>query len=467
MKKKKVLKTHIYSFRFIARIFVLNIPTLLVLSFLLIQGEMSFLSALVVSVFATGVVSIVTLFVFKEFENLAAYLKNLAQGGDPEVPRIRRGLFSPFRLLDSFLIIKNLWSEQTLSDASILENLPNPLLMIRPDGKVVWANQIGRDFFGEALIGQTLASFFNDTLFSKTVTDVLEDRTTAEWFELTYGDDAVPYTFQVRIHRLPAKTKDGATAVIVMHDITPFKLFKQQQSDFFANASHELKTPLSILSGVIETLQGPAKNDAVARDKFLTMMSEQTTRMTHLVKDLLLLSKLQMTPEKSVTDIILIPDLLKTIVADLKIKADTHHKTLCLDIVHDLPRFIGNQQELRQAFQNLIDNALKYGAETSCVTVRAELANGFPKKTNKTGITASQTIAISVHNVGNPIPPKKIHRLFERFYRIDSLKNRQIEGTGLGLGIVQQIILKHDGMIDIKSSAEKGTTFTVYLPLEF
>lgn len=467
MKKKKVLKTHIYSFRFIARIFVLNIPTLLVLSFLLFQGEMSFVSTLIVSVVATGAVSVVTLFVFKEFDNFAIYLRNLAQGGDPEIPRIRRGLFSPFRLLDSFLVIKNLWSEQTLSDASILENLPTPLLMIRSDGKIVYTNQIGRDFFSDSVIGKTVSDFFKDNLFSKSVSQVLDGQTSTEWFELTHTDDTTSYTFQVHIERLPAKTKTGATAVIVMHDITAFKLFKQQQSDFFANASHELKTPLSIISGFIETLQGPAKDDPIAREKFLTMMAEQTNRMTHLVKDLLMLSKLQITKEQNVSDIVLIPDLLKTIIEDLQIKAETHQKKLILNIIHDLPRFIGNKQELRQAFQNLIDNALKYGQEKSIVTIQAELANGFPKKTSRSNGVTVQTIAVSVHNTGNPIPPKKIHRLFERFYRINSLKNKTVEGTGLGLGIVQQIVLKHDGMIDIKSSTEKGTTFTVYLPIEF
>lgn len=466
MKKKKVLKTHIYSFRFLARIFVLNIPTLFVLSLLLLKKEISFITAAVIFILAAGLVSIITAFVFRELERFITYLRSLALGFEPEEPRFKRGLFSPKRLADSFLTIKNLWSNQALSDASILENLPDPLLMLDHSGTIVFANQMSLDVFGNSILGSSIISVFDEPVLEQAVTQVLEEHSLSEWFELTIEEEEL-YTFQVRIERLPAEAKNKAIAVVVMHDITQLELFKRQQSDFFANASHELKTPLSVISGLIETLQGPAKNDKVAREKFLAMMAQQTNRMTQLVKDLLVLSKLQKPPEKTQSSVILMNDFLKSLTEDFKVKAQTCQKDIKLVLKHDLPRFIGNRNELYQVFQNLIDNALKYGAPHSSVTIIAQLSNGFPKKSDRHMPDRHQTISISVHNVGNPISPRNIHRLFERFYRVDSLKNKLIEGTGLGLGIAQEIVRRHDGMIDISSSEENGTTFTVYLPLEF
>lgn len=451
--------------RFFARIFVLNIPSLLILSVLAVLKEITWWQG--VSYF--GLVFILTgiliTFVFKDLENFISYLKSLAQGADVELPRFHRGIFGSVRLADAFVSVKNLWSNQTLSDASILERLPTPLLMINQHSQIVFANMIAKDFFGDTILHKSITDIFNNDNFSNALKQIVSHETQTQWFEFDYQDDA-PYTFAVRIERLPAEAKNNAIAVIVMHDITAFKLFKQQQSDFFANASHELKTPLSILSGLIETLQGPAKDDEAAKEKFLKMMAEQTDRMTNLVQDLLSLSRLQMMDKTQQNDIILIPDLLKGVVESLTIRADAHKKTLKLNLLHDLPRIIGNRAELHQAVQNLIDNAIKYGEDNSVITIKAGLNNGFPKKSDRYFDDVRQVIAISVHNTGNPISSQNRQRIFERFYRLNTLKSHRAEGTGLGLGIVQQIVQKHDGFIDVASSANAGTTFTIYLPVD-
>lgn len=472
--KKEIHKTSLWDIirkipaspRFIARIFVLNIPTALVLGVLIFLNEVSYAKAAILFAIIFVITAIITAFVFKELENFISYLKSLAQGMDVELPRFHRGIFGSFRLADAFLKVKNLWSAQTLSDASILENLPDPLLMINANTNIVFANSIAREFLGNDILHKPVREVFNDAHFDHALNQIIAEKSTAEWIDLEYQDNQ-SYSFRTRLERLPAAAKNNAIIVIVMHDITPFKIFKQQQADFFANASHELKTPLSILSGFIETLQGPAKDDEVAREKFLKMMAEQTTRMTHLVKDLLNLSQLQMLEKTHQNDIILLPDLLQSVIEGLTIKAENHKKKLVLKTDHDLPRLIGNRGELHQVFQNLIDNAIKYGSENSAVTIKTHLANGFPKKSDRYLNDVRQVIAISVHNMGNPILPQNINRVFERFYRVDSLKSRHTEGTGLGLGIVQQIVHKHDGIIDLTSSLETGTTFTVYLPLDF
>ncbi|MGN1063649.1 MAG: sensor histidine kinase [Alphaproteobacteria bacterium] len=477
MKKNKVKKqTENRSFwatlteaiatpRFFARIFVLDIPIVLILTVLTVFDKISLWQTLGYFALIFIITGLVTAFVFKELENFISYLRSLAQGIDVELPRFHRGIFGSFRLADAFLAVKNLWSSQTMSDASILERLPDPILMINANTNIVFANLIARDFFGDDILHKPIKELFNDDSFATALNQIILEQTQTKWFEFDYQDDT-SYTFMTRIERLPGATKNNAIAVVVMHDITAFKLFKQQQSDFFANASHELKTPLSILSGLIETLQGPAKDDEAARDKFLKMMAEQTDRMTHLVQDLLSLSRLQMMDKTHQSDIVLFPDLLQGVVESLAIRAANHHKTLNLKIIHDLPRFIGNRGELHQAVQNLIDNAIKYGEDHTVVTIKAHLCNGFPKKSDRYFDDLRQVIAISIHNEGNPISSQNKQRIFERFYRLDSLKSRRTEGTGLGLGIVQQIIQKHDGIVDVTSTAASGTTFTIYLPVD-
>ena len=245
--------------------------------------------------------------------------------------------------------------------------------------------------------------------------------------------------------------------MVVLHDITPFKDFKQKQADFFANASHELKTPLAILSGVIETLQGPAKDDAIAREKFLTLMAEQTTHMTGLVQNLLKLAHMQQ-GYSGENEPVLIGELLSGLIDDFDLRAQKVGKPILLE-KEKLPRLMANRQDLYHIFQNLLDNALKYGAENKEITVKAYLKNAtVPADQN-------EWIVVSVHNWGHVLTPDEQERLFDRFYRVNS--TQKVEGTGLGLSIVQQLVQKYDGTISVESTPENGTIFTVSFPLEF
>ncbi len=466
MIKRKVKKTPFYSFRFFARIFVLNIPTATALIFLFFLGKISFLGAFCFfcAFFVLTVIWII--YVFHEQEQFISYLKDLSQGREVDLPHVHKGIFGSFRLADAFLSVKHRWSNQTISADRILENLPDPLILINENENIVFANSMCKNFFGEDLLHKPLNTIFPDSSFLNSFEQLISGKSKQAWFEWDYEDDSL-YSFQIRMEKLPAPAKNGGIIVMVMHDITQLKLFKQQQADFFANASHELKTPLSVLSGFIETLQGAAKDDEIAREKFLNLMAEQTSRMTHLVQDLLLLSKVQMTQKEQRTDIIPVVDLLQSVINSLEIKASTMNKKIELKLPHDIPRIIGNKSDLVHVFQNLIDNALKYGADNSVVTVKAQLCSGFPKKSDKYFTDIRQVVLISIHNTGNPISPHDITRLFERFYRVDNFKSRSTEGTGLGLGIAQQIVNSHEGLIDVQSSLKKGTTFSVYLPIDF
>lgn len=465
MKKRKAKKTLLNCFRFLARIFVLNIPILALLIALFIMQQVTFWVAFACFWIIFIVIALWTAYVFHQWESFISYLKTLAQGIDADLPRVHKGIFGSFRLANAFLSVKRVWSNQTLSAGHILANLPDPLLMVNNENKIVFANKIALNFFGDGILQKPITSFFTTTPFQTALRQLSLGKSKQEWFEWDFQEDGF-YSFQVRLEQLPAPAKNGGVIVIVLHDITQLKLFKQQQADFFANASHELKTPLSVLSGFIETLQGPAKDDEIAREKFLNLMAEQTSRMTQLVQDLLALSKAQMTQKEKRSDIIPVSDLLKSVIDTLSLKAASNHKTIELNMVHDIPRLIGNKNDLIHVFQNLIDNAIKYGEENSTITVSAKLVSGFPKKSEKYFSDMRQVVLISINNKGPVIDPKNLARLFERFYRVDSIKTRSVEGTGLGLGIAQQIINEHEGLIDVQSTPKQGTTFSVYLPID-
>ena len=215
------------------------------------------------------------------------------------------------------------------------------------------------------------------------------------------------------------------------------------------------------MSGFIETLQGPAKDDAEAREKFLNIMAEQTTHMTDLVQDLLALSKLDLQNDAPLENI-LIADLMRSVFQALALKAKNQGKNLILKENVMLPPFKGHSNELFRVFQNLVDNALKYGKVKSAVTVTLDMQMDDNQSTSSLDIP-TQTLLIHVHNHGKVIPQEEMLHLFERFYRMEN--NRQVGGTGLGLAIASEIIQKYQGKITVESLPRIGTTFTVHLPI--
>ena len=371
------------------------------------------------------------------------YLRKLAQGFEPELPKLHWGIFSSARLTKTFLSVKNLWSNQFASAGSVLENLPNPMLMVDEKQKIVFTNFSAKDLLGNKLLGKKLQTLFNNSVLLDTVNAAIErtqsSKTISE-FDIKNKADQIQ-TFQVKIDRLPAPTKDGAVVVLSFFDITPFKLFKVQQADFFANASHELKTPLAIISGSVETLQGPAKNDVSAHDKFLPLIAEQTVRMTDLVQKMLQLSRLEMD----------VPLNRK----DFDVRAKAMHKKIILNKQAHLPLFHADRNDLYHVFQNLVDNALKYGAPKSDVHINTYLDT-----------TKNPALVVAIHNSGDPIPPEHLERIWDKFYRVNNSKTATTEGSGLGLAIVSSIVHKYGGTVDVTSSLDAGTTFSVYLPVE-
>jgi two-component system phosphate regulon sensor histidine kinase PhoR len=240
------------------------------------------------------------------------------------------------------------------------------------------------------------------------------------------------------------------------HDLTPLRRVEEMRADFVANASHELRTPLAALSGFIETLRGPARDDPNARDRFLEIMQAQATRMARLIDDLLSLSRIELNahlrPDKAVD---LVP-ITRQVVDGLQMLARDRGVNVLTSVLPDRLLVRGDRDELLRAIENLVENALKYAASGKRVDIL--LATGE-------GTDGMREACIAVKDYGPGIPPEHLPRLTERFYRVDVADSRAQGGTGLGLALVKHVLNRHGGHLSIESAVGQGATFTVHLPL--
>ena len=241
---------------------------------------------------------------------------------------------------------------------------------------------------------------------------------------------------------------------MTFHDLTPLRRVEELRADFVANASHELRTPLAALSGFIETLQGPARDDAAARTRFLGIMRAQASRMARLIDDLLSLSRIELSAHvRPDTPVDLVP-IVRQVADGLESLARERDVALTLDLPSSPAVITGDRDELLRLFENLIENGLKYGASGGKVIVSLAA-----KPLSDGGETS-----VSVKDFGPGIAPEHLPRLTERFYRVDVGDSRAQGGTGLGLSLVKHIVARHGGRLTVESVFGNGATFTVVFP---
>ncbi len=254
-------------------------------------------------------------------------------------------------------------------------------------------------------------------------------------------------------------TADAAGAshlLLAFHDLTPIRRVEEMRADFVANASHELRTPLAALSGFIETLQGPAREDPPARERFLAIMAAQATRMARLIDDLLSLSRIELNAHlRPATPVDLNP-IVRQVVDALQTLAGDRSVQISIAASPEPLTVPGDRDELIRVFENLIENALKYGGSGKRVDIKLSRA------TNADG---QGEASVAVRDYGPGIAAEHLPRLTERFYRVDVAGSRAQGGTGLGLALVKHILNRHRGRLGIESKAGEGATFTVHLPL--
>ena len=228
------------------------------------------------------------------------------------------------------------------------------------------------------------------------------------------------------------------------------------RADFVANASHELRTPLAALLGFIETLQGPAKDDPAAREKFLAIMQGQATRMARLIDDLLSLSRIELNAHLQPNTPVDLAPIVRQVVDGLQTLARDRGVEIKVAAPPEPLIVLGDRDELIRALENLVENALKYGAAGKRVDItlaRAQTRAGTPEA------------RVAVRDYGPGIAPEHLPRLTERFYRVDVADSRAQGGTGLGLALVKHVLNRHGGRLTIESTPGAGATFIMHLPL--
>ncbi|WP_138380223.1 sensor histidine kinase [Luteithermobacter gelatinilyticus] len=343
---------------------------------------------------------------------------------------------------------------------SIMENLADPFLLLDARKRILMANKSALDMLGHDILRKDLSLFIRSHEVNDAIGETIESGT-SHTVEYLYGN-VMPRNLLVRIHALDIPSQDPASSLkryifLSIYDITPIKQAEQMRVDFVANASHELRTPLASILGFVETLQGPARNDREAQDRFLKIMYDEACRMTRLVDDLLSLSKIEREAHIPPSGMVNLPTLIDSVVETLAVRLRKKDMSVTFRNDDHIDMVPGDYDQLTQVFQNLLDNAIKYGRENSEIDIRLYKETATPP-------LDVQTCNVSITNAGAGIPPEHIPRLTERFYRVDTARSRSLGGTGLGLAIVKHILQRHKGHIRFESEVNKYTRVTVSLP---
>ena len=340
----------------------------------------------------------------------------------------------------------------------ILERLPDPVILLNRSRVIVGVNHAARELLGIAGPGRDLALSLRHPAVFAGVEAVFSG--TPEFTEDIALPVPIAREFTMNVSRLANAGDDaGPAAILVLHDQTRAKRAEQSRADFVANASHELRSPLSALIGFIETLRGPARSDAEARERFLEIMRGEALRMARLIDDLLSLSHVEINEHVPPRARIGLAGVLKGTASALAMRAAEKSMDIVVDCPDDLPTVIGDGDQLSQVFHNLLDNAVKYGRRETPIHVTARAVDALPG-------TSIPGVAIAIADQGEGIAEDHLPRITERFYRVDEGRSRKLGGTGLGLAIVKHIVSRHRGQLKITSRQGEGSTFTVYLPAQ-
>jgi len=345
------------------------------------------------------------------------------------------------------------------ANETILQALPDPLLLMTGDEIISFANAAAETVLGQELAGRELATVLRAPAVLGAAEAVIAGAGPREVTFEVAGEQ--PRRFVCRMQALGEAFPTRNAVALLLHDVTELWRTERLRADFVANASHEIRTPLATLVGAVETMLGPARNDPEAQQRFLTMMQDHAQRIERLVDDLLSLSRIERAEHEAPRSEIDLAAVVEQACAALDWKARARGVTVALDLPADLAGVHGDPDEIGQVFQNLIDNAIKYGDQESEVSVAAR---PIEPGTKVDGWQAQgPAVAVTVTDHGPGIPPEHLPRLTERFYRVDKARSRQLGGTGLGLAIVKHIVARHRGALTIESTPGEGSRFTVYL----
>ncbi|EYF05415.1 HAMP domain-containing sensor histidine kinase [Chondromyces apiculatus] len=345
--------------------------------------------------------------------------------------------------------------------AGILDGMREGVLVLDGGALIVLANRAVRGMVsvGEESVGKTVLEAFRNARLAEAVERAQNQGEPVD-IEVELGHlfglgrstafaIPAPRRILVRVSRLQG---DGARpgVIAVFHDVTDLRRLETIRTDFVANVSHELRTPVTAISTAVETLQLGALSDPHDAPEFVAMIDRNARRLRQLVDDLLDLSKIESRTHKldlQDLDVTSAVEHAEHLCAE---PARRRRVTVTLDLPPELPLAHFDQRALEQVLTNLLDNAIKYAGEGAHVTISARVEE--------------RLVALTVADDGPGIPAQHLGRIFERFYRVDAGRSRDLGGTGLGLSIVKHLVELMNGTVDVESALGKGTRFTVRLP---
>ena len=336
---------------------------------------------------------------------------------------------------------------------AIIDALPGAAIALDASGVVRHHNAAVSELYPKIKTGQPISHMSRNPEFMNAVEKIF---TSSEPISVELVERVpVERRFFATLTRITPRenTPRLPEALITFRDTSEQDKLVQMRADFIANASHELRTPLASLRGSIETLQGPARDDPLARERFLSMMAAQAARMTRLIDDLLSLSRAEMRVHLPPRGIVELNEACVFVIQTLEPLADAAQVTVNFKRQPTPALIRGERDEIVQVLQNLLQNAIKYGGEGGNVGINLSREPGLGQ--------ARERLVIAVADEGPGIAPEHLPRLTERFYRANAASNRDKSGTGLGLAIVKHIVNRHRGDLKIQSKVGHGSTFSV------
>jgi len=377
------------------------------------------------------------------------YSKRLPTTGKDEIGKLAQAFN---RMAESSLLRMESIDTDRNNLLAVLSGMIEGVVAVDKQERVVHINEAA-----EGILGITAASSVGKPLWEVTrLVDVCQtvSGTLRNASEITkeLRIPGSPADRVVEIQSSPIRDSEGnlAGAVVVLHDISELERLETMRRDFIANVSHELKTPITAIRGLVETLISDRRMEPEKHERFLQKIANQSMRLSSIVTDLLTISRLESGKilERKLFDL---RRAIVNPVHSLTATGENRGVKMEMDIPDDPVSIVGDEESLCEAVNNLLDNGLKYSREGGDVFVRL-----YRKE---------ETVVIEVEDTGAGIEKRDQQRIFERFYRVDKARSRELGGTGLGLSIVKHIAISHGGSVFVESAPGQGSTFRIVLPL--
>jgi len=355
-------------------------------------------------------------------------------------------LFKEIKIEESFdknnLIINNDSLLNTNLQEFFVNHLQEIVIIINKFNIITFANSQALNFFGNKLLGQNIGS----ELRIPDLLDAIDHNRQDKLIKKIDLEIKLPTYKYLKADVISAELEN---VIIIMRDYTEVKKSQDLRSDFVANVSHELKTPLTSIKGFLEVIETSAKDDPQMQKKSIKIMLTQANKMQILIDDLLMLNRIEQQEHIKLRDRVIVNEVLKEVISNYSELAN--EKKINIKFINSKKDFIvkGDKEKLTVLFKNILDNSIKYSLPNTEIICEMNSKNG--------------KVLIMIEDQGIGIPKKDILRITERFYRSDNGKKLKIEGTGIGLSIVKHIINQHEGELRISSVEGKGSEFIVEL----